>query len=618
MKPYKLDIRKEGLFLDGKPFYLASGDMHYFRYFKDGWRRRLQMMKDFGLTAVQTYVPWDLHEPEEGKFCFEGNLDLRAFLELCAEMDMKVMFRPSVYMCSEWDLGGMPYWLLEKKDIVLRTKEKTFMDCAKRYYKRLAKEFLPYLSTKGGPIIAVAVENEYGSFGNDLDYIKATGDYMKELGVDVPLYTANGHQTYYIADGSLKEYWTALDFHFLREEAKVNLPDYQPDLPMYVAEFWSGRGQQWGGYFARQGAADIAQKYKDMLDYGAYVNFYMFCGGTNYGFQNGALVGMYNYGDESKKKKYIPFSTSYDVDALVNEYGEATEKYYACKKVLKEYLESRGIPFTGSDVFDKFDNVETQSVGTVTLTESADLLDNVKNLGTAEKTSNLPLNMEKLGQDYGFILYSAHLPYIKDYKRALGIAGLKDRATIYGNGEYLGTYMRSRGGAAVYLTPPEEGLDLDILVENMGRVNYGHYLLDEIKGITGHVTLDDGSLIMDWKNTSLPMTPETLKKVDYSLPAKKDRPAIFRGHFTAKPGVDSFVNMKGWTKGVVYINGFNLGRYWNVGPQETLYLPGELLREENTIEILELHTPKDGLTVTLDDKPMLDAISPDNKKTLAD
>jgi beta-galactosidase len=226
--------------------------------------------------------------------------------------------------------------------------------------------------------------------------------------------------------------------------------------------------------------------------------------------------------------------------------------------------------------------------------------------------------MEKLGQAYGFVLYSTHINHIKDYKRALGIGGLKDRATIYGNGEYLGTYMRSRGGQTVYITPPEEGLDLDILVENMGRVNQGHYILDEIKGITGHVTLDDGSLLMDWTNTSLPMTPETLKRLDYSLPPKKDRPAVFRGSFAAKAGVDTFVNMKGWTKGAVYVNGFNLGRYWNVGPQETLYLPGELVREHNTIEILELHNPKPDLTVTLDDKPMLDAISPDNKKTLAD
>ena len=198
----KLEIHKDGLTINGEPFYLASGDMHYFRFFKEGWRRRLQLMKDFGLTAVQTYVPWNMHEPREGEFCFDGNLDLAEFLRLCGEIGLKVMFRPSPYMCSEWDFGGLPYWLIKKENMEIRTLNKEYMACLRRYYERLAREFIPYLSTNGGPIIAVAVENEYGSFADDDDYIKAVGDMLGELGVDVPLYTANGIEPQKLLAGS--------------------------------------------------------------------------------------------------------------------------------------------------------------------------------------------------------------------------------------------------------------------------------------------------------------------------------------------------------------------------------------------------------------------------------
>ena len=293
MEKTKLIIKKDGLLLGDKPFYLASGDFHYFRTQKEGWRKRLRLMKDFGLTAVQTYVPWNLHEAEKGQFNFEGNLDLSEFLSECAQIGLYVMLRPGVYMCSEWDFGGLPYWLRKEKDLCIRTSDPKFMKHGREYYTRLSKEFLPHLSTNGGPIIAVAVENEYGSFADDREYIKATGDLLAELGVDVPLFTANGWEPMKLKNGSNREYWNGLDLHELTPQAKASIDSFQPDKPIYVGEFWGGRSQQWGGYFGRQTPQAVADKYKNLLEKGAYVNFYMFCGGTTVGFNNGALVGKF-------------------------------------------------------------------------------------------------------------------------------------------------------------------------------------------------------------------------------------------------------------------------------------------------------------------------------------
>ena len=419
-----------------------------------------------------------------------------------------------IYVCSEWDFGGMPYWLQSKPGISVRTCDEEFLKYAKRYYTRLAEEFLPYLSTKGGPIIAIAVENEYGSFGDDNDYIKWTGDLMKELGVDVPLFTANGYE-----------------------------------------------------------------KFK------------------------------------------MQYGTSYDVDAPITEHGEPTEKYYLCKKVLKEYVESIGFEFTGTDEFEKTEpKVPTQALGEITLTQSADLLSQAKELGTKCVKSGKPLTMDILDQDYGYILYTTYVKYTDDTQRALVINGLHDRALIFGNGEYLGCYMRDREYELAKFYVPKEGMRIDILVENMGRINYGLALHTDKKGICGYVkielVLDDGSIYphnygtkTGFENTCLPMKDPS--KANFDNGSVVGRPAIFAGSFDAKPGVDTFVNTQKLHKGNVWINGFNLGRYWEIGPQGSLYVPGELLKERNTIHVLELHNTENVCKVTFEDKPNLDTIDRD-------
>ena len=611
-----LEINKDGLKLDGKEFYLASGDMHYFRFLKAGWKRRLQLMKDFGLTAVQTYVPWNMHEPEEGEFHFEDNLDIAAFLKLCDDMGLKVMFRPSPYICSEWDWGGLPYWLMKKPGLCIRTTDEQYMMCVRRYYERLSREFLPYLSTNGGPIIAVAVENEYGSFGDDKQYIKAVGNLLTEIGVDVPLFTANGAEPFKMIAGSRKEYWTGVDLHALTPEIKEACKKYQPDKPIYIGEFWGGRSQQWGFRFARQTAEEVAEKYRLLLEEGAYVNFYMFCGGTNFGFQNGALEGKNADGGSAASNRYIPFATSYDVDALVTEYGAPTEKYEACKQVLKSYLEKRHIPHTATPVI-QYEH-KAQTISQVALPVSADLLDNREVLAAGIKRSGSPLTMEMMNQAYGFILYTTHVDYTDELVRELRICGLHDRATVYGNGDYLGSCMRDREDTPIRFKVPEDGLTLDILVESLGRINYGQEMLFDHKGICKYVRLElvdengeiypwNYTIKTGWTNYSLPL--KNLSGLDVSKKAKPDRPAFFSGSFRAKPHIDTFLDMRGWKKGTVWINGFSLGRYWDIGPQGTLYVPGELLQSDNTICVLELHRPNDSRTVSFVDTPMLDTIS---------
>ncbi len=630
----KLEIFKDHFTLGGEPFYLASGDMHYFRFFKDGWKRRLQLMKDFGLTAVQTYVPWNMHEPEKGEFNFSGNLDIAAFLEMCQKTGLKVMLRPSPYMCSEWDWGGLPYWLLKERDIAIRTSDPKFMEHLKSYYIRLAKEFIPYLSTNGGPIIAVAVENEYGSFTDDFDYIKQIGELLIELGVDVPLFTANGWEPMKLKNGSIqkdsikgldnKDYFNALDLHALTDAAKASYDAFQPDKPIYIAEFWGGRSQQWGGYFKRQTASDVAANYKSLLEKGVFVNFYMFCGGTNFGFQNGGLVGRFGADTLDAPNRFIPFATSYDVDAPISEYGFPTKKYFECKKVLQEFKKANGIADDSSDkVLEDYD-IKTQEIKNVKLEKSADLLDNLENLSVKTKQSGVPLTFENLDQAYGFMVYSTKVPYSDDSLRELNIRGLHDRALVFGNGEYLGCVMRDRTSEPIRFKVPKDGLQLDILVESMGRVNYGTAMLNEYKGILDFVRIEiveeDGSLYpwnytikSGWTNYSLPL--KDLSKLDFEKTAKENRPAFFSGEFDATPGVDTFVNPDGWEKGVIWVNGFNLGRYWKIGPQGTLYVPGELLKEHNSITVLELHTPKEDKTIHFDDLPSLDLIEPP-KETL--
>ena len=607
---HTIDVRRDGVYLDGEKFFLISGDFHYFRTLPGGWRRRMELMKDFGLTAVTTYVAWNVHEPKPGQFCFEGLGDLPLFLQTAQEVGLKVILRCSPYMCAEWEMGGLPSWLLVDRKMCLRSSDEAFMKPLAAYFKVLAEKIRPYLYTNGGPIILAGLENEYGSYGNDKTYLHLLAELYRENGIDVPFISANGADPFKYKNGILPEYWNGADSSANASGiAELDrLLTYQPDLPPMAGEAWCGNIMFWGRSFTfNYGVEDNAAYLRAALEKGAVVNFYMFCGGTNFGFYSGALK------IDKDGGSYLPLMTSYDYDAPISEEGFPREKYFAMRDVLDEFLGKPKRPHTPPPY-------EAQGIDELPLTEYAPLLPQTARLCETSAFYNRTVCMEDLSQDFGFIRYTNFIPYTDPRPRHLRIDGLADRATVYLNGEYVGCYMRDRENTDIVFTVPEKGAELTLLVENCGRVNYGYELYD-YKGIRGAVHVDieqaGGRFLYNFAMNTGFLT-ETLPLSDLSpLQYGSERaaaglPCFYRASFRARAGVDTFLDMGGWTKGVVWINGFNLGRYWSVGPQRTLYVPGELLREENVVEILELHEPNETASVRFASKPIFeDMVNPD-------
>lgn len=596
-----IEVKQDGLYLDGEKFFLLSGDFHYFRTFPEGWRERLELMKDFGLTAVTTYVAWNLHEEEEGKFNFEGIADLPRFLKIADEVGLKVILRCSPYMCAEWEMGGLPAWLLKDRQMCLRSSDPKFIKKLERYFKVLGKKIKPYLYTNGGPVILAGLENEYGSFGNDREYLKKLAEIYRKNGIDVPFISANGSEPFKYVNGIIEGVWNGVDSYAgeggLSELDKLKV--MQPDKPLMAGEAWCGRIQFWGKSFALNNEIeDNCLYFKKALEMGAIVNFYMFCGGTNFAFYNGAL-------STSETNNYTPLMTSYDYDAPISEEGTPREKYFQLRDVLDEFLGKPKRPH----VYEK----KIQSVKSFKLDKYAPIYDNLDVLAEKRVHTYKTLCMEDLGQNYGFISYTTKIKYTGgDYKYHLRIEGLADRATVYLDGNYLGFYMREVECKDI-IFKIEKDAELTILVENMGRINYGYGIYD-YKGILNCVRFDielasgkylwNYALCMNFETATLPF--KSLKGLKYSDVMPKDNtPCIYRGEFNAEKGVDSFINMAGWEKGVVFINGVNIGRYWSVGPQKTLYVPGELLKENNVVEIFEIHKPNEGISVEFVNKANL-------------
>ena len=586
----RLNFRDGRCFLDDQPFYIASGDIHYFRIYPGGLERRLKYMKAFGLTTVQTYVPWNLHEPEKGKFNFEGLADLEGFLKLIVKYDLKCLLRPSPYICSEWDKGGLPYWL-SKERLPLRCSDQRFLAHIDDYYKVLCEKFVPYLSTNGGPIIAVAVENEYGSFGNDEKYLLALADMLVKYGVDVPLYTADGHEAKMLKYGPLDNVWAGVDYRLESKRAITALNKRQPSMPPLIAEYWSGRAIHWGeGYFKRN-VAEVADAYQQALINDGLVNFYMFAGGTNFGFMNGANYGV-SFGKGGTPIKYIQISTSYDCDALLNEQGIPTPKYFECRKKLFQYLNKPEPPMPEIDY-------KTQIPNSVKIEKRADLFDNL-DLFDSQK-SVLPLCFEDMNQDYGFCLYRTVVSGCGG-KCTLKIPHPRDRVDVFVNNKFLGSVMRGRENSPIVIDcEKDKHYKIELLVENCGRINFGQRI-DELKGLPNGVFLDYVRL-HNWENISIPFS--SLSGFNYKAIDKKDGPALYKATFKAEVGIDTFIDMSSFCKGFVFVNGYNLGRYWNIGPQYSLYIPGELLKSVNQVEIFEQYSIPQDLTVSFTDHQLL-------------
>lgn len=571
-----LKIEKERLTLDGEEFYLACGDIQYFRIYPDEWKRRLELMKDFGLTAVQTYCPWNLHEKNEGEFDFTGMLDLAGFLETCARVGLKVMLRPSPYICGEWDFGGLPWWLLKDRHMRVRCACKPFLDKVAAYYRRLCPEFLPYLSTNGGPVIAVCIENEYGTFASDLGYLRFLADELKKNGVDVPLYQTDCTEQGIRATRPLGV-WQATNYRIESDRAVPKLREIQPDMPPFVGEYWSGRSVYWGESGKKRDVKPIAAAYRKALDLGAYVSFYMFAGGTNFGFMNGSRVT--KPFDGKGESIFRAITTSYDCDALISEDGCTTEKYYACRRELDEFLGRTPREDLLPDP--EFQELECELTGYAPLLENLDRLS--KPVASPE-----PLTFEELDCPFGFVLYRAALPAIFDRELPIIPDDVHDRAMVFVDGEYKGTFLRDHPSPEIKCRAdiPHR---LDILVENLGRTNTRPQFVEE-KGIPGGVKYGVPK-VNGFECFPLPL--DNIGALSFEkLPGRIDCPAFIGGHFSARPGVPTHLDMRGFGKGVAFVNGFNLGRYWEIGPQQTLYVPGGLLKEENELVIFELEHAK--------------------------
>lgn len=564
------DYNDKHFLMDGKPFTVLSGAIHYFRVVPQYWRDRLEKLKQCGFNTVETYVCWNLHERREGEFDFSGILDLAKFIDTANELGLFCIIRPGPYICAEWDFGGLPSWLLNYDSMRIRCMDKTFIEKETRYLDKVFEIIRPRLYANGGNVIMVQVENEYGSYGNDHQYISFLADYYRKSGIDAVLFTSDGPNNFFFGGGTIKGLLATGNFGSGSEDAFKFIKSYYPDQPVMCAEFWEGWFDTWYEPHHRRVPDDVAQELDKMLTAGGNVNFYMFCGGTNFGFNNGANV----------YDKYSPTITSYDYDAALTEWGDLTNRYHAVRGVAEKHF-GKMPPLT-------VENLPKKAYGELKLDQSAYLFENLDKISKPVSFSYAP-TMEEMGADFGFALYTTYIDY--PVAETLIISPLRDRAIIFVNGEYAGIKERDRRDDVVRIDNKKGQITrIDIFVENMGRVNYGTEMWDNKKGLVRGARIGQQQLF-GW--TAYPLTMDDLSDVEYSEKVKKStQPLFLKGnlHIDEEP-CDTFVCLDNMHKGVVLVNGFNIGRYWtDAGPQKALYIPAPLLKKgDNEIVIFELH-----------------------------
>lgn len=568
----RLTYDKNGFYIDDTQFRILSGAVHYFRVPKQYYYDRLSKLKECGLNTVETYVAWNMIERREGQFDFDGIFDLEHFLNIAQDLGLYVIVRPGPYICAEWDLGGLPAWLLSKP-FEVRTHDKDYLAYVHRYFEKLFSILRPRLLENGGNIIMMQVENEYGSYGEDAEYLQAIKDMYSELDMSVTLFTADGPADWMLKNGTLDGVLATVNFGSRPKESFELFRNIRPNDPLMCMEYWCGWFDHWSEHHHTRSAADAAKCLDEILSLGASVNLYMFSGGTNFGFMNGA-----NYGDNIE-----PTVTSYDYDAPLNERGERTAKFYAFKNVLEKHF--------GKTDFEPTNDIPAASYGDIELTESCGMYDM---LGPAVSSREI-ISAEQAGYYHGYLLYSTEAD-----KGTLCISDVHDNAYVYINEEYKG--MIARGETKQF--PLKELSIIDILVDNLGRVNYHNKTMGENRLIDkkGIATVQlDGQPVTGWSIFGL--GDDMPQHADYEEGIITGIPAIMRGilNMDKKP-CDTFLRLDGFKRGVAFINGFNIGRYRYEGPQRTLYIPSVLLnRGENTVEIFETEGFDDP-TVTFTDK----------------
>lgn len=550
--------------LDGKPFQIISGEMHFARIPRAYWRARLRMAKAMGLNTICTYVFWNQEEPEPGKFNFKGNADVAAFVKMAQQEGLWVLIRPSAYACAEWEFGGYPYWLLNINGLKVRSRDPKFLKLMKAYYEQLGKQLAPLQITHDGPILMVQIENEYGSYGDDKKYLSINEQMMRDAGFNVPFYTLDGIDN--VSKGSVKGALPAVDGSIdIRHIEKVVRENHDGHGPFFIGEWYPGWFDSWGKPFNTVSTKTCVEQLNTMLSHGLSVNMYMAHGGTTRGFMNGA-----NY---SGPMTYSPQISSYDYDAPIDEAGHPTPKFFALRKVIEKYLP----PGT------KLPKVPpVERVITIPEFKLEYVTDLIHDLPSPVRSEN-PLTFEALHQAYGYVMYRTHVK--GPVSGELYIDRLRDYGIIFVNGKRVAVLNRMLAQDSCKVDLPESLNTLDIFVENLGRINYGKYINDNHQGITKEVTLE-GSVIDGWEMYRFPFT--TQPRTRSELKGDFQYPVIREGSFTLEKVGDTFLDMRDWGKGCVWINGHNLGRYWDIGPQQTIYVPAPWLKKgKNTITVFE-------------------------------
>lgn len=551
--------------LDARPIQLVSGEMHYARIPREYWRHRLRMAKAMGLNAIATYVFWNYHEPRPGVFDFRtGNRDLAAFLRIAQEEGLWVILRPGPYACAEWEFGGYPWWLLKERDLLVRSRDPRFLEASRRYLNALAAEVRDLQVTHGGPVIMVQIENEYGSYGEDPEYKEAHRRMLADAGIDVPLFTSDGDWLFH--RGFIPGVLPTANGELRYDSLVRRVNTYHGGRgPYMVAEFYPGWLMHWAEPFPVTPADSFLPQYEGLIARGASVNLYMFHGGTNFGFTTGA-----NY---TREVPIQPSLTSYDYDAPLSEAGWPTPKYYAIRGAIRRHV-SWAIP----DVPDSLPVITIPAVRLRPVASVFELLEGVEGA-----RAEAPLSFEDLDQESGYVLYR-HV-FSQTAGGVLEVEGLRDYGLVFVDGRRVAVLDRHARRFGARVDAPQGGR-LDILVENLGRINYGADIVNNRKGIIGPVTLG-GAELSGWTMYRLPFSEPPSASLPHAT-ASVRVPTVYRGSFTLVRTGDTFLDLRGWGKGIVFVNGTNLGRYWHVGPQQTLYLPGAWLqRGRNEIVVFE-------------------------------
>ncbi|MDQ2720868.1 MAG: beta-galactosidase [Bacteroidota bacterium] len=588
---------KDGNFLyDGKTIQIHSGEMHFARVPKTYWKQRLEMIKAMGLNTVATYVFWNYQETSPGVWDFKSdNRNIAQFIKTAQEVGLFVILRPGPYACAEWEFGGYPWWLQKEKSLVIRANNKPFLDSCRTYINHLATQIKDLQITHGGPIIMVQAENEFGSYvaqRKDISlkdhkaYSAAIKQQLIDAGFDVPLFTSDGSGLF--NGGTIAGTLPTANGEDNIDNLKKVVNEYHDGKgPYMVAEFYPGWLDHWAEAFQKVSTKSVVEQTEKYLKAGVSFNFYMVHGGTNFGFTSGA-----NYDNEHDIQ---PDITSYDYDAPISEAGWATPKYKALRELFLKNVSYKIPPIPAP--------IPVIEIPSIKLNKAVDLFTFIEKISAVE--SDTPKTFEELNQGYGYVLYSKH--FTQPINGKLEIKGLRDYALIYINGKKVGELNRYYKNYSCDIEIPFNAT-LEILVENWGRINYGAEIIHNLKGIISPVTIAGNNIIGNWKMYKLPMNKEPDLK---SFPNKynEDHPAIYNGAFTLSKTGDTFLDMSKWGKGIVFVNGHNLGRYWNAGPQQTLYLPGCWLKKgANKIAVFEQINTQQQKEIQGVKKPVLDEL----------